>query len=761
MNWRLAAVPASMVPIAVIAVQFDVSLEDVLAVGAVPFAAAALVMMAKLGVQGAKFTYIARHYLGPIDTVWRMSGVRVGSEFIKFTTPMFVGAEFVVIYWMHKKGVPPSKAMWVAILDIVTEVLAGGLLSIMAGVVALLAGAYVVAAIILATSVSVTSAWVVMFFLSSKRTFQTPRAIARLAARIGGERIASYVKEADKWMAEVCAMSRENMSTRDSKKVFAGGLALSTVSWLFYGISFMIIAAGVGYSVGAFDSVMAVMGANAIGNLPITVGGSGLAEFGIVAYLENHNPFAFDVSEGALEWDAVIAWRIATYYVPIAVTWFLLMRLALGKYEKVKTAAAVAGGGASSASASGASSVGNADAGGEPAGGVSASAGSRSSASASGAGTPGASSGDASRRAAPSAFTARLAERERRENVELILRVAKGERKRRARARARAGTEPKTTLYQDVVHQIRHWCDDIPEDQIRAVMQEHSLLPAGDGDGDASSSSSAGDGDADADDASRPAPPPDSAYSLAKRLDRRWNVQTIKNVVERERKRREEWGTRGLTLEQAVVRQLKHWRPDIPEDDIRKVMRGETLPAGGGDGGGGVAGQDGGGDGNTGSGIDSTDNGRETNGDCDASGDASRPAPPMASKVSKSLSLAMAEWDKETNTEVILGIAKKMRRLRERDLLRDPDYKHTTTLVQDTIHHVRHWRDDISEADIRKVMRGESLLPAGDGDDAGDSGTAGRGGGGDGNASSGTDSTSGGRGPNGSGDGGGGTDGRQ
>lgn len=341
MNWRLAAVPASMVPIAVIVVQFDVTLGDLLAVGAVPFAAAALVMMAKLGVQGAKFTYIARHYLGPVDTVWRMSGVRVGSEFIKFTTPMFVGAEFVVIYWMHKKGVPPSKAMWVAILDIVTEVLAGGILSILAGVVALLAGAYVVAAIILATSVSVTSAWIVLFFLSSKRTFQTPRALARLAARFGRGRGAKYVEQADTWMAEVCTMSRENMHTRDSKRVFAAGLGMSFASWLFYGISFMIIASGVGYSVGAFDSVMAVMGANAIGNMPITVGGSGLAEFGIIAYLENHNPFDFAVAEGDA-WDAVIAWRIATYYVPIAVTWFLLMRLALGKYAKAQPAAAAA-----------------------------------------------------------------------------------------------------------------------------------------------------------------------------------------------------------------------------------------------------------------------------------------------------------------------------------------------------------------------------------------------------------------------------------
>ena len=39
--------------------------------------------------------------------------------------------------------------------------------------------------------------------------------------------------------------------------------------------------------------IMAVMGANAIGNLPITIGGSGLAEFGIIAYINNLDPFAF------------------------------------------------------------------------------------------------------------------------------------------------------------------------------------------------------------------------------------------------------------------------------------------------------------------------------------------------------------------------------------------------------------------------------------------------------------------------------------
>ena len=96
----------------------------------------------------------------------------------------------------------------------------------------------------------------------------------------------------------------------------------------------MIIAMGTGYMISIFDSIMAVMGANAIGNLPITIGGSGLAEFGIIAYLNNLDPFNLTVPQGTVAWDAVIGWRIATYYVPIMITWLLLVKLALSKIPK-------------------------------------------------------------------------------------------------------------------------------------------------------------------------------------------------------------------------------------------------------------------------------------------------------------------------------------------------------------------------------------------------------------------------------------------
>jgi len=335
MNWRFVAIPVTIIPIFIIAIQFDIKPEDVLAIGFFPFVGAIVAMMIKLGLQGIKFAYIARKYLGNFDSFFKLAGVRVGSEFIKFTTPMFVGAEFVVIYYLHKKGINPAKAAWIAIMDIVTEVFAAGLLSIMAGIIALLNGAYVVAAIILVTSITITSLWMIMFFLSSKHTFQVPKIFAHLAKRFGKEKGTKAIDKTNTWMKEVCTMSRENLKTPESKKIFTVSFLFSLASWSFYGISFMIIAMGTGFVINAFDSIMAVMGANAIGNLPITIGGSGLAEFGIVAYLNNLDPFAFEISEGVVGWNAVIGWRIATYYIPILITWLLLVKLALSKISKL------------------------------------------------------------------------------------------------------------------------------------------------------------------------------------------------------------------------------------------------------------------------------------------------------------------------------------------------------------------------------------------------------------------------------------------
>ena len=199
MNWRLAVIPVTLIPIIIIAIQFDIEAEDIFAIGAIPFALAVLAIMTKLGLQGLKLAYIARTFLGPFDSIKRLTAMRVGSEFIKFTTPMFVGAEFAVIYYMTKKGISTSKASWVALLDIVTEVFAAGVLSILAGILALAAGAYLVGAVVLGTSIPITGLWIVLFFMSSKHTFKLPRVITFIGCHIR-KRTWRKIHQTNQWL---------------------------------------------------------------------------------------------------------------------------------------------------------------------------------------------------------------------------------------------------------------------------------------------------------------------------------------------------------------------------------------------------------------------------------------------------------------------------------------------------------------------------------------------------------------------------------
>ena len=68
MNWRLVAIPVTLVPILAIAVQFDIGIDDIFAVGLWPFLGAVGLVMAKITLQpilaiSEKFAYIACSHL--------------------------------------------------------------------------------------------------------------------------------------------------------------------------------------------------------------------------------------------------------------------------------------------------------------------------------------------------------------------------------------------------------------------------------------------------------------------------------------------------------------------------------------------------------------------------------------------------------------------------------------------------------------------------------------------------------------------------
>lgn len=336
MNWRIVAFLASLVPFVIIAVTFKVKPEDIFAIGVINFLAAFAAMMCRLFLQGVKFHYIIRKFHGSLESFWRTVFVRMGSEFVTLTTPMFVGGEVVRIYWMNKRGLSAAKASWIGIFEIVTEVLAAGTISITAGLFAIASGYTIIGVIVLATAIPVMSLWVVLFFFSSKITFKVPSIISKLITRFGRERGVHYLEKTNEWMNEICTMSREHMNSHKTRKTFAVAFSISFVAWTVYGLSFMLILAGSESAVGAVESVFAVMAGNAMGNLPVTVGGSGLTEFGVWAYLNHLSEFKLELPKNNVEWNSIIAWRIATYQLPIPIVWFLLMKMALRKYEKLQ-----------------------------------------------------------------------------------------------------------------------------------------------------------------------------------------------------------------------------------------------------------------------------------------------------------------------------------------------------------------------------------------------------------------------------------------
>jgi glycosyltransferase 2 family protein len=338
MNWKLLALPVSIIPFLIIAFTFNVSIANILAVGMIPFAIAAFAMACKLFTQGLKFNYLVRKLVGPVDVNWRTVSVRIGSEFVTSTTPSFVGGELVRIMWLNKKGIPVGKASYVTIVEIVTEVLVSGILAITAAAFSFAYGAYAVGIAILAVSLPVTGIWSTLFFLSSKRTFQVPTWIYNIATRIGKERALKYLEKTNLWMKEICDMSRETRHNQQIKKAFAVSMIISVFTWSFYGISFMIIANGAGYVIDFFHSLMATMAANAIGNLPITIGGSGLTEFTIWAYLGHLNTLTYEAAKNSMQWNIIIAWRIATYHVGLVISWLFLMKIVYPSIKKAKTA---------------------------------------------------------------------------------------------------------------------------------------------------------------------------------------------------------------------------------------------------------------------------------------------------------------------------------------------------------------------------------------------------------------------------------------
>ncbi len=326
MKWRIIAIIASLVPLIIIALLLHVSPEDIIAVGILPFALASAAAIAKLVVQGLRFHYFIQKFVGPVASLKGSILARTGSEFVSLTTPAYTGGEFLRVAWLHKKGVHAGKGMWIITVEVITDVIVGSILAYIAAIWAFLAGNYLIATGIVVITSPIFATYVILLVMSSKKILQLPKFTISLTGKfVGNARAQKMIGNANDILKGLCEMSRENLHSA-SFKTFTVGLALTFVIAAIHAVTFMTIANTL-TTVGFFESLMAVSASIAIGTLPISPGGSGLTEFGIGAYLATFGLNALTFG------NIIIAWRLASYHVPLVVSWFALMKMAVSKLD--------------------------------------------------------------------------------------------------------------------------------------------------------------------------------------------------------------------------------------------------------------------------------------------------------------------------------------------------------------------------------------------------------------------------------------------
>jgi len=334
LNWRLIAVLVSFLPVILLFSFSPVSVTDIFSVGIAPFITAVLFSLAKVFLQAYRFKYFVDQFLGyKVASSFKLISVRIGSEFVTNTTPSYIGGEIVRIAWLTTNKVPAGIAAWITTMEIIADVFVGTILALFAGIIALYNGAILIGTIIILISLFIFGFWLIVVILSAHYNIQLPKVITRIVRRfLSQERSDKIINYTNSAISDLCTMSRENFNSRRTIKIFFVGMVLTFFAFACLGASFLVLGGLIESDLGLYDSILATAASTELGSLPITVGGSGLTEIGLWAYVSglNNLPSLNDVLKDS-HLDVIISWRIASYHIPLMIMWFVLMRLAVVK----------------------------------------------------------------------------------------------------------------------------------------------------------------------------------------------------------------------------------------------------------------------------------------------------------------------------------------------------------------------------------------------------------------------------------------------
>lgn len=334
MNWRLVGILISILPMVLIFSFAPISLNDFFSVGLIPFVISSVFVMAKVLLQAYRFQYFIVKFLGyPVNTTWNTIVARLGGEFITQTTPSYVGGEILRIAWLTKHGVSPGKAAWIATMEIIADVLVGTILGIIAGLIALLNGAVIIGIIIILVSIASFSFWTILLAFSSKKIFQLPNFVTNILLRfVSQERTIKFINYTNTALKDLCIMSRENLNSKQTIKILSIGIGITFLAFLLFAFSFFILSDALNLKINLFDSLLGTNASTQLGSLPITLGGTGLAELGLWAYVSNLSSFpSLNDFLTSPYITIILIWRISSYHVPLIFMWISFMRITIQK----------------------------------------------------------------------------------------------------------------------------------------------------------------------------------------------------------------------------------------------------------------------------------------------------------------------------------------------------------------------------------------------------------------------------------------------
>ena len=318
----IAAIVLSLIILVIITSVTGVNPAVLLSIAPVILLAAIGTVLVRLMLMALRFNFIINSFSDRKYPFFESLAVRLGSEFVALTSLAYVGGEVARAAWMVKNGEVSGRALWLPYIEIVFDVYAGNGIALIAGLYALQQGELFLGGVVLAVSLVILSFVTGVVILSHKGMIRMPTFLSRPLRWVVGEiRAQSLMEKGNVFLSEFCVAANNTFTRRNGLKLLVVGI-YTFFTVLLTGATLWLVSLGFGLHLSFLDCAPTVYASIVLGNLPITLGGSGVAEAGVYFYAS----FVFGVSS----WPMVFAWRIISYHFVLIITgacaFFILRR---------------------------------------------------------------------------------------------------------------------------------------------------------------------------------------------------------------------------------------------------------------------------------------------------------------------------------------------------------------------------------------------------------------------------------------------------